>query len=159
VIEASGHSPADFQFAVSQQRIDSSNPFVYHKTTLRGFLDSERERLADETGCDEVIFVNERGELTEGSYTSIFVEHGGTLLTPPLSCGLLDGTLRRELLENRERRVEERVLYLADLDMADVVWLGNSVRGLLRARRLETPANVPSPAPQPANADGEAGCR
>ena len=132
----------DIRFALAQRRIDSSDPFVYHKTTRRGCLDSERERLAAASGCDEVVFVNERGELTEGSYTSIFIERRGTLLTPPLSSGLLDGTLRRELLESDDRRVEERVLFPSDLESADAVWLGNSVRGLQRAQRVDAPADV-----------------
>jgi para-aminobenzoate synthetase/4-amino-4-deoxychorismate lyase len=158
-IDASTVNRAHVRFALAERRVDSSNPFLYHKTTRRGLLDSERERLATEIGCDEVLFVNERGELTEGSYTSIFVERGGTLMTPPLSCGLLDGTLRRELLESNEHRVEERILYPADLEAADAVWLGNSVRGLQRARRAEVPADLPSSDPRPANADGEAGRR
>ncbi len=143
-IDPSAVGRTDLRFTLSRRRIDSSGPLVYHKTTRRGFLDSERERLAGETGCDEVLFVNERGELTEGSYTSIFIERGGVLLTPPLSCGLLDGTLRRDLLESDERQVEERVLYPADLDAADAVWLGNSVRGLQRAQPTEAPADAPN---------------
>ena len=120
-------------------------------------LDGERERLAAETGCEEVLFVNERGELTEGSYTSIFVERNSMLMTPPLACGLLDGTLRRELLESEGNRVVERVLYPVDLDTADAVWLGNSVRGLRRARQANRPAGLSNPDPQPASADGAAG--
>ena len=141
------------RFALAQRRVDSSNPFLYHKTTRRGLLDSERERLAAATGCDEVLFVNERGELTEGSYSSIFVERGGALLTPPLSCGLLDGTLRRELLEGHEHRVEERVLYPADLETADAIWLGNSVRGMQRAQRAGAPTDAPGSGPRPAHAN------
>lgn len=127
--------PPALQYAMATRPIDSHDRHRYHKTTRREMLDEERERLASETGCDEVLFVNERGELTEGSYTNLFVEKGGWLLTPPLSCGLLDGTLRRELLETGGQ-VEERVLYPRDLDEADAVWLGNSVRGLQPARAV-----------------------
>ncbi len=125
-------SPA-VRYAIAGQPVDSRDRHRYHKTTRREVLDEERERLAAETGCDEVLFANERGELTEGSYTNLFVEKSGWLLTPPLSCGLLDGTLRRELLETGGQ-VEERVLYPCDLDEADAVWLGNSVRGLQPAQ-------------------------
>lgn len=127
--------PSALQYAMATRPIDSHDRHRYHKTTRREMLDVERERLAGETGCDEVLFVNERGELTEGSYTNLFVEKGGWLLTPPLSCGLLDGTLRRELLETGGQ-VEERVLYPRDLEEADAVWLGNSVRGLQPARAV-----------------------
>lgn len=127
---------AVLSYAISERRVDSGDGHRRHKTTRREILDRERERLAAKTGCDEAIFVNERGELTEGSYTNLFVERGGKLLTPPLSCGLLDGTLRRELLEDPSGRLIEQVLYPHDLEEADAVFLGNSVRGLLRARRV-----------------------
>lgn len=124
------------RYAISPRPVDSTDPHRRHKTTRREVLDNERVRLAAQTGCDEVIFLNERGELTEGSYTSLFVELGGVLLTPPLWCGLLDGTLRREMLEGQDFRVEERVLRPHVLDEADAVYLGNSVRGLMRARHV-----------------------
>jgi para-aminobenzoate synthetase/4-amino-4-deoxychorismate lyase len=127
--------PPAVRYAIAGQPIDSRDRHRYHKTTRREMLDEERERLAAEVGCDEVLFVNERGELTEGSYTNLFVEKGGWLLTPPLSSGLLDGTLRRELLE-AGGQIEERVLYPRDLDEADAVWLGNSVRGLQPAQPI-----------------------
>ncbi len=45
------------------------------------------------------------GFLTEGSFTSLFVERGGRLLTPPLARGLLPGILRARLID--EGRAEE----------------------------------------------------
>jgi para-aminobenzoate synthetase/4-amino-4-deoxychorismate lyase len=121
--------PAAVTYALSDRPVDSRDRHRYHKTTRREVLDEERSRLANETGCNEVLFVNERGELTEGSYCNIFLEKDGWLLTPPVSSGLLDGTLRRELLEVGGQIVE-RVLYPEDLEKADALWLGNSVRGL-----------------------------
>jgi para-aminobenzoate synthetase/4-amino-4-deoxychorismate lyase len=141
--------PPGVRYAHAAQPVDSRDRHRYHKTTRREMLDGERERLTAETGCDEVLFVNERGELTEGSYTNLFVEKGGWLLTPPLSCGLLDGTLRRELLETGGQ-VEERVLYPRDLDEADAVWLGNSVRGLQPALAVT---------PRPATKGDATACR
>lgn len=133
--------PQILHYSLSDRPVDSHDPHRYHKTTRRELLDGERERLSKDTSCDEVLFVNERGELTEASYCNIFVEKNGWLLTPPLSCGVLDGTLRRELLETAER-IEERVLYPHDLDEADAVWLGNSVRGLQPARPVTPPAST-----------------
>ncbi len=149
----------DLRFALAERRVDSGNPFLYHKTTRREVLDAERVRLAAATGCDEVVFCNERGELTEGSYTTLFVERDGLLFTPPLSCGLLDGTLRRELLETGEHDVRERVMYPKDLDSADAIWLGNSVRGLQRARAVAGLEHAFSGAPRPGRAGGGAGRR
>lgn len=148
---------ADVRFALAELAVDSGNPLLYHKTTRRELRDGERERLTAETGCDEVLFVNQRGELTEGSYTTLFIERNGTLFTPPLSCGLLDGTLRRELLERGDRRVEECVLYPKDLETAHAVWLGNSVRGLQRARPIDGRQGAVSGAPRPAHAADGAG--
>jgi para-aminobenzoate synthetase/4-amino-4-deoxychorismate lyase len=126
---------ATIRVALAQTRLDPANLFLYHKTTYRGFYDDERVRLAAATGCDEVIFLNTRGELTEGSFTNLFVEMRGAMLTPPLTSGLLAGTLRQQLLA--EGRAREAVLTLRDLRGADAVWLGNSVRGLLRAEFVE----------------------
>jgi len=126
------------RFVISEQATDSRDPFLFHKTTRRALYDGEFERLSRETGCDEVLFLNERGELTEGSRTNLFIERGGRLLTPPLSSGLLDGTLRRELLATG--RAEEAVLTLEDLSRAEHVFLGNSVRGLLLGERLTAQA-------------------
>ena len=64
-----------------------------------------------------------------------FLEKDGQLLTPALSSGLLAGNLRADLLASG--RAREAVLTLNDLDAADVVYLGNSVRGLVRAQRID----------------------
>lgn len=117
--------------AFAGKRVDSGNPLLYHKTTLRDFYDRERERLSQELGCQEVLFLNERGEVTEGSFTNVFIGERGKMLTPALSCGLLPGVLREEMLRSGEAR--EAVLTKQDILNAKAVWLGNSVRGLLRA--------------------------
>jgi para-aminobenzoate synthetase/4-amino-4-deoxychorismate lyase len=126
---------AVMRYVIAAERTASADRFLFHKTTRRQFYDATRTRLAAETGCDEALFMNERGELTEGSFTNLFVERGGLLLTPPVSCGLLDGTLRRALLAE-PGRAAEAVLYPNDLATADRVFLGNSVRGLVRAKGL-----------------------
>ena len=125
------------RFAVSETRLDSTDLFLFHKTTRRELYDREWRHYSDRLGADEVIYLNERGELTEGSRTNIFVERGGRLVTPPLESGLLPGVLRAELIASG--KAEEAVLTLADLDAADAVYLGNSVRGLVRAERVSKP--------------------
>ncbi|HEY9079944.1 aminodeoxychorismate synthase component I [Magnetovibrio sp.] len=122
------------RFVVSDRRIDRDNRFVYHKTTNRAFYDDERARQQALTGCDEVLFLNDAGELTEGSFTNLFVELDGRLLTPSASCGLLAGTLRQELLDSG--RAVEAVLKRDDLKRAERIFLGNSVRGLIVAQPL-----------------------
>jgi para-aminobenzoate synthetase/4-amino-4-deoxychorismate lyase len=96
------------------------------------------ERMSAQTGCDEVLFANERGELTEGTRTNVFVRRGERLFTPPISCGLLDGTLRQEIISCFRNKVTETVLHRSDLAIADEVLLGNSVRGLMSALPVES---------------------
>jgi para-aminobenzoate synthetase/4-amino-4-deoxychorismate lyase len=124
-------SPQKFRFAIAAEKLDSASLWLAHKTTNRAFYDEPRQRAHDQKGLDELVFRNERDELTEGSFTNLFVEKSGRLLTPPLASGLLPGTLRAELLATG--KAEERVLTLADLAEAEAIFLGNSVRGLVPA--------------------------
>lgn len=124
-----------WRYAIAPAPIDVHSPFTYHKTTNRAFYDDAREAVQAETGADEVLFLNDRGELTEGSITNLFIERDGVLLTPPVSCGLLAGTLRESLLESG--RAREAVLKPQDLIDADAVYLGNSVRGLIAAHPFD----------------------
>ncbi len=125
---------AVMSFVVSETKLSSADIFLFHKTTRRDLYDREWQHFHDSVGADEVIYLNERGELAEGSRTTIFLERNGQLVTPALSSGLLPGTLRAELIA--DGRAVEAVLTLEDLQTADAVFLGNSVRGLLRAAPL-----------------------
>ena len=101
-----------------------------HKSSARSFYTAELDR-AREQGADEAILLNAAGEVCEGTWTSVFAELGGRLLTPPLSSGLLPGVLREHLLESGA--AEEGVLHWDDLLRADALYLGNSLRGLMLA--------------------------
>ncbi len=120
------------RFRLAGQPVDAASWQLAHKTTAREFYDDARKGAQAE-GCDEILFFNSKGELTEGSFTNLFVRIPGEekLLTPPLSCGLLPGCLRAALLDSGQAR--EAVLRSADLDKAETVYLGNSVRGLVEA--------------------------
>jgi len=117
-------------YVLSNYRVQSTDPLARHKTSWRKLFDEEREAW-NAKGCDEVLYLNERGEVAEGSATTIFAQNCGRLVTPPLSSGVLDGCLRHSLLDTGE--CEEGVLFPNDLARADVVYLGNSLRGLIRA--------------------------
>ncbi|WHO74263.1 aminotransferase class IV family protein [Rhizobium sp. BT03] len=118
---------------LAETRLNSADRLLRHKTTRRAVYERARaEYRPDE--ADDVILLNERGEVCESTITSIFLDDGtGILRTPPISCGLLAGVLRTELICQRKARVGR--LSLADLD-AGTLYLGNSLRGLIRANLI-----------------------
>jgi para-aminobenzoate synthetase/4-amino-4-deoxychorismate lyase len=115
---------------VSRERTNAKDPMLYHKTTHRP-LYAEAFKEAVDKGFDDVLFMNEREEVTEGAISNVFVQMDGKWLTPPVECGLPAGVYRRHLLETLTG-AEERVLYAEDLRRADAVYLCNAVRGLRR---------------------------
>jgi para-aminobenzoate synthetase/4-amino-4-deoxychorismate lyase len=115
---------------ISPHRTDPSNRFLFHKTTRRPLYSSEWDG-AKNAGFVDALFLNTRGEVTEGTVSNIFIEKDGRWFTPPVECGLLAGVYRRHLLLTRPG-IEERVLYLEDLKTADAIYLTNAVRGLRR---------------------------
>ncbi|MHA6718476.1 aminodeoxychorismate synthase component I [Sphingomonas sp. RS6] len=96
-----------------------------HKTSRRRLYDAPRRAA----GSWEVVFTDNDGFLTEGSFTSIFVERDGVLVTPPRSRGLLPGVLRAELMA-QGRAVEGD---LRPDDLAGGFFVGNALRGLVSA--------------------------
>ena len=116
-----------WRVAVAKRRFSSAEPMLRHKTTRREIYEEELAR----SGADEVLFLNERDEVCEGARTNVFLAQGEILLTPPLASGLLPGTLRARLLA--EGRAREDYLALEDLENREF-FMGNSVRGLVRAR-------------------------
>jgi para-aminobenzoate synthetase/4-amino-4-deoxychorismate lyase len=85
------------------------------------------EAVRSRPGYSDVLLFNDRGELTESTIANLVVEIDGELLTPPIECGLLPGTLRAHLLA--ERRVREEILPITRIGPATRCWLANSVRG------------------------------
>ena len=116
---------------LSTKKVDYNNYYLYHKTTNRFLYDVEYKN-AKKHGFDEILFTNKKGQLTEGTFTNIFIQKNLILYTPALKCGLLPGVLRKYLLING--RAKEAVLYPRDILRAEKVFLGNSVRGLMPAK-------------------------
>ena len=116
---------------VSKKRLNPDNHFLYHKTNQRVLYLQERAR-ANKKGFFEVIFLNKKEELAEGSLSNIFILKNKKLYTPPVSAGLLAGTLRQDLIN--KKKVREKTIYLKDILCADKIYIGNSVRGLLEAK-------------------------
>ena len=115
--------------AIAADRINSRDPWLQVKTSRRALYDQSRAALPD--NLQEWLFLNEKGELAEGSITNIFLQRGDTLLTPPTSSGCLPGVLREELLD--EGRAKESVLTPPDL-LDGHLFVGNSLRDLIPAR-------------------------
>jgi para-aminobenzoate synthetase/4-amino-4-deoxychorismate lyase len=112
---------------VFPEPVDAADPFLRHKTTHRSVYD-RAFAWAQERGFDEAILLNERGEVTEGTRTNVFVRRGGRLLTPPRASGGLDGVFRAHVLATRPGAAEQ-TLRAADLFSADAVYLCNALRG------------------------------
>ena len=125
---------------LSLERTSSNDVFMRHKTTQREIYD-RRYAEARAAGLDEVIFQNERGEITEGAISNIFIKTSGKMITPPLSSGVLPGVFRRYLLET-DATAEERIVTMEDLKAADAVFLCNSVRGLREVETILTDGTI-----------------
>lgn len=106
----------------------TNDPFLQHKTTHRPFYDRALA-WARQRGADEAILLNERGEVTEGTFTNVWIRRDGRLLTPPAGSGGLPGVFRAHLLASRDDAAEA-MLTPEDLARADAVLLSNAVRGL-----------------------------
>ncbi len=123
-----------WKLAISKTRLNSSDELITHKTSRRATYEAARSEY-DEQTANEVILLNEHGQICEGTITNIFVRFDDdTLHTPPLSCGLLPGVLRRELLQRGQAM--ETVLIPDNLESAREVFVGNSLRGLIAARLI-----------------------
>ena len=119
-----GPNPSHWTYEIASEAVSSTDALQHHKTSWREVYDQPSQ-------ADERLFCNERGELVEGSRSNIFVARDGTLLTPPLSAGALDGRLRAELIANGQAR--EATLFPHDLADASA-YCGNSLRGLIAIR-------------------------
>ncbi len=121
--DASRRTPRAYKTILAKRSIDSSNVFLFHKTTYRDFYESARN---DFPNCDDVLLYNELGELTEFTIGNLVVELNGKLFTPPISCGLLAGTFRAHLLETNQ--IAERTIRVEELKNCGKIFLVNSIR-------------------------------
>jgi len=113
-----------WRVGLARERLQSADPWLSVKSTRRAAYDTARAALSE--GLDEVIFLNERGEVCDGTITTVFFDRGQGWCTPPLASGLLPGVLRAELIA--QGAVREEVLQARDLPHV-ALRLGNSLRG------------------------------
>jgi len=117
------------RIGVATSPIDPTNPFLYHKTTNRQVYINARR-----PDCDDVVLWNPDRQVTESTIANIVVVVNGRKMTPPVTCGLLPGTFRAELLE--AGAIQEAIVTLDELRAASEVWLINSVREWWAARLM-----------------------
>ncbi|QOY94612.1 chorismate-binding protein [Massilia sp. UMI-21] len=123
---------------LANETTHSGDVFLRHKTSVRSRYDAAW-RAAEAQGAFDALFFNERGELTEGGRSNVFVRFGTEWLTPPLSCGLLPGVMRGVMLQAPAWNASERVITRAMLASADDIVVCNALRGPLRAVLLDDP--------------------
>jgi para-aminobenzoate synthetase/4-amino-4-deoxychorismate lyase len=142
-VDATPLAPSpDWKARLSAAPVDESDPFLCNKTTNRAVYDATREGLgADE----EVLLWNRRGMVTEFTLGNLVYEMVGQLYTPPRDCGLLDGTMRAELLARE--LVEERRLRVEELANCTGIWHVNSVRGAVPTTLAGYPNLAARPVP------------
>ncbi|TNE63239.1 MAG: aminodeoxychorismate synthase component I [Alphaproteobacteria bacterium] len=121
------HEADPVRVCLSATTVQSTDPMLFHKTTRRQLYDEGFAR-AQAAGFADLLYFNERGELTEGAISNVFLVKDTEWTTPALECGLLPGVFRAALMS--ERPVREHVITRDALLAADTVYIGNSVRGL-----------------------------
>lgn len=123
-----------FSVALSSVIRNETSPFTYIKSLNYGDNILEKRKAAL-IGYDEPIFLNTEGQLTEGATTNIFFIKNNKIITPELSCGMLDGTIRKYIINRYD--VEERVVYPYDINDFDEMFLTNSLMGIMPVYKFE----------------------
>jgi para-aminobenzoate synthetase / 4-amino-4-deoxychorismate lyase len=127
--------PAGFSdIALATSPIDSSNPFLYHKTTNRQIY---QDVINSASSFQDVLLYNQKGEITESTIANIAVELDGNLYTPPVRCGLLPGTYREWMLD--QKKIAEKVIRIDDIPSASNIYLMNALRGMHKVRVIYSP--------------------
>jgi branched-chain amino acid aminotransferase len=105
---------------------------------------------AQQQGYDEVVLLNERGEVSECTAANVFCVHDGGVATPPLTSGCLEGVTRSIVLEIGPQTglpVEERILYPEDLYTADEVLISSTNRGVISVSEVHGNKIAAAPGP------------
>jgi para-aminobenzoate synthetase/4-amino-4-deoxychorismate lyase len=125
-MEPTPHRPS---VVLAASAVDSSNRWLFHKTTRRQIYDQHKAAHPD---AWDVLLWNEQNELTEFTRGNVVLELDGRLVTPARACGLLAGVFRQELLDSGQ--VVEAVVPVSDLGRATRVWFVNSLREWVEVR-------------------------
>lgn len=116
-------------FKISSIKTNSQNIFLYYKTNNRNLYENELNKAKKEN-FDEVVFFNEEGYLTEGSYTNLIVKINAQFYTPPIQSGILNGIFRQKLI--KKYQIKEKNITLPEFLSSECIYFINSVRGILK---------------------------
>lgn len=122
-----------FMTDISKVRRNETSPLVYHKTLNYGDCIIEK-RAATAAGINEKIFINTKGQISEGTVSNIFFVRKNMIYTPKLSCGLLPGILREYIMEQFD--VTETIIYPDELMYYEECFVTNSLMGVMPVRQL-----------------------
>ena len=119
---------------ISKVNRNSTSMLCYIKSTcyIENLLEKEK---AKKIGYDDVIFLNEKGYVTETSCANIFIVKNKEIFTPKISDGLLDGIIRRKIIENYD--VKEKSITMKDLKESEEVIITNSLMGVMSIKRID----------------------
>lgn len=122
------------KLTISKVRRNSTSRLCYIKSTcyIENLIEKEN---AKKKGFDDVIFLNENGYVTETSCANIFIVKNNEMFTPKLTDGLLDGIMRRKIIENF--KVQEKSITLEELEKADEVIITNSLMGVMSVKNID----------------------
>ncbi|MHB8061180.1 MAG: aminotransferase class IV [Ruminiclostridium sp.] len=123
-----------FSVRLSKVLRNETSTLTFYKTI--NYLDNILEkRAANKMGIDEAVFLNTRGQLTEGTVSNIFFIKDNRIITPRLECGLLNGTIRSYMLEHYD--VVEDIIVMEDIIGFDEMFLTNSLFGIMPVNQFE----------------------
>lgn len=127
------HYKKGFNVGVSKVLRNSTSKLTYIKSTC--YIENLIEKQQCEAlGYNEMIFLNERGYITEGCTSNIFFLKNGEIHTPKVQCGLLDGILRQWVVENFT--VNQGEYTLEDLEQSEGIFLTNSLMGIMKVSKF-----------------------
>lgn len=126
---------------LSPVRLQSHEPFLQHKTTFRPWYAETMSWLAAHPDFFDLIYLNEKNEVCEGSRSNVYLLQDGVWVTPPLTCGLLGGVQRRRLLESGQ--VVEKPIPAASLvTQPGQLRLSNGLRGWFDVQLVDFPSQL-----------------
>ncbi|MCD8564966.1 MAG: chorismate-binding protein [Burkholderiaceae bacterium] len=128
--------PSSVKVLLAPETMDSGDLYLRHKTSNRALYDAAWQQ-AEQQGAFDMLFFNERDELTEGARTNVFIKLDGRWYTPPLTAGVLPGVMRGILLEDPALAASERTITRRELQQAQAVLICNALRGAIAAELID----------------------